>query len=146
MLIGKNGRICGTVGGGNAEYESEQYARMLLEQSPSGQQEFTMTGVDAEKSGMICGGSLTVYFNYIPAGDAETIKLADRAAHYFAADTALWLFIAFGGSMSLYTKQDGFIGAPCPDTLLEKLPRMSKTAEVDGITYHFEQINDPGKV
>lgn len=146
MLIGKGGRICGTVGGGSAEYESEQFARTLLAQQTHGQQDFAMTSTDAEQSGMICGGSLSVYFHYIPAGDAYTRTLADKAEAYYAADTALWLFQRFGGPLSLYTKADGFIGEPCPDILLEKLPRMSKTAEAAGSTYHFEQINDPGKV
>ena len=146
MLVGRDGRICGTVGGGSAEYQSEQYARALLGRQSHGQKDFAMTGTDAEQAGMICGGGLSVYFHYIPAGDAYTRALADAAEAYYAADTALWLFLRLGGRLSLYTRADGFTGDPCPESLLEKLPRMSKTAEAAGSTYHMEQINDPGKV
>ena len=146
MLVGADGRICGTVGGGSAEYESEQYARTLLAAGQSGGRDFAMTGADAAQAGMICGGSLTVQFHYIPAGDAYTLALADAAEAYFAADAALWLFLRTDGRLSLYTRADGFTGDPCPESLLEKLPRMSRTAEADGAVWHIEQINDPGKV
>ena len=33
MLVGKDGRICGTIGGGAVEYRSEQIAKTVLEGS-----------------------------------------------------------------------------------------------------------------
>ena len=35
MLVNKQGRVCGTIGGGTAEYKSIQYAQALLERRQS---------------------------------------------------------------------------------------------------------------
>ena len=34
MLVGRKGRICGTIGGGAVEYRSEQIAAKVLEERP----------------------------------------------------------------------------------------------------------------
>ena len=46
MLVGKDGRICGTIGGGAVEYRSEQIALQVLEKKVSGQQDFSLTRED----------------------------------------------------------------------------------------------------
>ena len=43
MLIGKDGRICGTIGGGAVEYRSEQIAATVLEEKTSLGHDFTLT-------------------------------------------------------------------------------------------------------
>ena len=41
MLIGREGRICGTIGGGAVEYRSQQIAAKVLEEKTSLGQDFT---------------------------------------------------------------------------------------------------------
>ena len=36
MLVGRGGRICGTIGGGAVEYKSEQLAKRVLDEKRSG--------------------------------------------------------------------------------------------------------------
>ena len=83
MLIGSEGRICGTIGGGAVEYRSEQIAARVLEEKTSLGHGFTLTKDDVQNLGMICGGACNVFFHYIPAGDGHTIELCAEAEEQF---------------------------------------------------------------
>ncbi|MFW5672893.1 MAG: XdhC family protein, partial [Acetivibrio ethanolgignens] len=91
MLIGKQGRICGTIGGGAVEYRSEAIAKTVLENKSSYGHDFTLTKDDVQNLGMICGGTCNVFFHYIPTGDSSLIALAEEAERRFAKGEELWL-------------------------------------------------------
>ena len=59
MLVGKNGRISGTIGGGAVEYRAECMALDILEKKESCQHEFRLNHKDVENIGMICGGDVS---------------------------------------------------------------------------------------
>ena len=142
MLIGKEGRICGTIGGGAVEYRSEQIgAKVLAEQTSLGH-DFTLTKDDVQNLGMICGGACNVFFHYLPAGDAHTLELTDRAEAAFRRGTDLWLLTDVGENdrMGLYTKDGGFWGIEVP----EAFP-LSRHPERIGDIFS-EQINTSGRV
>lgn len=63
MLIYKDGRTVGTVGGGCMESEVVSRARLMLKGIESACQliKLDMTGKDAEEEGMVCGGVVEVY-------------------------------------------------------------------------------------
>src|SRR5450756_1380441 len=65
MIVTKNGRQAGTIGGGAVEYRSEQMAAEILENKTNRLHDFTLTANQVEDLGMICGGSVTVYFRYL---------------------------------------------------------------------------------
>ena len=48
MLVSKDGRLCGTIGGGAVEYRSEQIALQVLAKQVSGQQDFSLTRNDVQ--------------------------------------------------------------------------------------------------
>ena len=83
MLIGREGRICGTIGGGAVEYRSQQIAAKVLEDKTSLGHSFTLTKDDVQKLGMICGGACDVFFHYLPAGDSHTLMLCEEAEGEF---------------------------------------------------------------
>ena len=142
MLIGKKGRICGTIGGGAVEYRSEQIAATVLEKKTSLGQDFTLTKDDVQNLGMICGGACDVFFHYLPAGDIHTIMLCDEAEAEFQKGTNLWLLTELGekGQMGLYSDNLGFWGILHSDKL-----RLSRHPERFGNIF-AEQINASGKV
>ncbi len=148
MLVGKNGRICGTIGGGAVEYRSEQIALNVLEKKVSGQQDFSLTRDDVQNLGMICGGDVNVFFHYIPAGDTDTLSLAEEALRLFETGDALWLIsnITAGGALSLYTKKKGVCGQPVPEWVLHQLPRQPKLLKQEAESYCVEQISGSGRV
>ena len=96
MLVGKDGRICGTIGGGAVEYRSEKIAGDVIREKSSRDHDFTLTKDDVQNLGMICGGACNVFFHYIPAGDAHTRTLCEKAEGEFQKGRDLWLLTDVG--------------------------------------------------
>ena len=142
MLVGKEGRICGTIGGGAVEYRSEQIAAKVLEKKTSLGHNFTLTKDDVQNLGMICGGACDVFFNYLPAGDSHTIMLCEKAESQFQKGANLWLLTDVGanGQMGLYAEDLGFWGISVSDNLT-----LSRHSERTGNIF-AEQINVSGRV
>ena len=148
MLVSRDGRLCGTIGGGAVEYRSEQIALQVLAKQVSGQQDFSLTRNDVQNLGMICGGDVNVFFHYIPEGDPQTLELVRKALELFETGEAFWLLsdIAKGGTLSLYTRKNGTFGPAVPDWVLGKLPRQPKLLQQEGESWCVEQINGSGRV
>ena len=142
MLVGKEGRICGTIGGGAVEYRSEQIAAKVLAEKTSLGHDFTLTKDDVQNLGMICGGACNVYFHYLRSGDAHTIMLCDEAEAQFQKGSDLWLLteIGQGGKMGLYSRDLGLWGIAVSEEL-----KLSRHPEKIGNIF-AEQINTSGRV
>ena len=142
MLVGKEGRICGTIGGGAVEYRSIQLALETLKQQRSGMEDFTLTKDDVKNLGMICGGDVNVFFHYIPASDAGTIALTREAERQYAAGGNLWLVsdIQKGGELSLFTQDTA------PQWLQPHMGRHAHRVREDGRDFFVEQIATSGRV
>ena len=148
MLIGKKGRLAGTIGGGTVEYRSEQIAAEILENKRSGEQNFTLTKDDVENLGMICGGAVGVFFYYIPAGDKKTTTLANEVEKRFELGQDIWLIsdIARDGRLAIWSKAGGSFGFEIPDMVLKSLSRQPSRIRESNIDMYAEQIGSSGKV
>lgn len=60
MLVGRRGRVRGTVGGGHVEASIEQAARKCLENGRPEMLRFTFDDDMADEGGLICGGTIRV--------------------------------------------------------------------------------------
>ena len=142
MLVGREGRIYGTIGGGAVEYRSEHIAAEQLAKRASLEHDFTLTKDDVQNLGMICGGDVKVFFHYIPAGDANAIAVSDEAGARFERGDSFWLVsdLAHDGALSVADK------ASAPEWLLPYLsghPQRVKDEEHD---IFAEQLNSSGRV
>jgi len=148
MLVGKKGRLAGTIGGGAVEYRSEQIAAEILENKRSGEHNFTLTKDDVENLGMICGGAVGVFFLYIPAGDQETISLAKEVEKRFEQGQDIWLIsdLMGDGRLAIWSKTGGSFGFDIPQTVLESLSRQPARIKEADIDIYAEQIGSSGKV
>lgn len=148
MLVGTDGRICGTIGGGAVELRSEHIAISVLNERRSDVYHFSLTKNDVQDLGMICGGEVNVFFHYIPAGDANTILIAEEIESHYNAGEDLWLIleISDGGSLGLYSKKKGFFDIDVPDWVSGLLPRHSQRQMCEGRDFYIEQIYTSGKV
>ena len=142
MLVGKDGRICGPIGGGAVEYRSEKIAGEVLKAKSSRGHDFTLTRDDVQNLGMICGGACNVFFHYLPAGDAHTLTLCEKAEEEFKAGGDLWLLTDVGekSTMGLYSQKLGLWGIQDPGNL-----RYARHPERIGDIF-LEQINASGRV
>jgi len=150
MLIGREGRLCGTIGGGAVEYRSEQMAAQVLADKCSFVENFRLNSSDVANLGMICGGAVDVYFRYIPAGDKAALALTERIEAMFASGEQCWLICELsagtGGKMAVYGKRSGLFGDEVPEELTEMLSSRPKQIECNGSSYYCEQLLSPGKV
>lgn len=140
MLVNREGRICGTIGGGAVEHRSVLIAQDVLEKKNSCRESFNLNQDDIQKLGMICGGACTVFFHYISAGNRDAVTLAEEAERYFEEGRDLWLIcdIASGGTMRLADKSD----AEWAELLTRKPNRVIK----DGKDLFIEKISSAGYV
>ena len=148
MLVADTGRVCGTIGGGAVEFRSEQIAAQMLKEKRSGEHDFSLTRDDVQNLGMICGGAVQVFFRYLPAGDGETLALAETAEKLFAEGKDLWLLSDIGadGRLGLYGKECGYVAFDAPDWLDGELTRHPHRCVRDGRDIYVEQIHSSGRV
>ena len=148
MLVGRGGRICGTIGGGAVEYRSEHIAAEVLKEKKSGSHDFSLTKNDVQNLGMICGGDVKVYFRYIPAGDGETLALAAEAERRFEGGQDMWLLneISDSGRMCIYSADEGSFPYEPPLWTKDLMSRKPQSGEREGREFYAEQINSSGRV
>jgi xanthine dehydrogenase accessory factor len=151
MLVDKTGRVCGTIGGGTVEYKSIQYAQKLLEQQQSRRKTYRLHPNDEEELGMVCGGDVDVYFQFIEGGDEKTIAFMKQCLNRLEKDEDLWLFIDLTNptdwAMALYGMDVPLAGMDLSEDAIKALARnkgvMIKTGDR---RIYGEPINFAGKV
>ena len=145
MLVGRQGRICGTIGGGAVEHRSVELALQVLEEQASICRDFSLNRNDVQNLGMICGGQVEVFFHYLPQADDHILSLARRIETAFANSEALWLLadLGQGGTLGCYTAADGVSGLDWPDFQPSGHPLRRRQ---DGRDLYAEQIASSGKV
>jgi len=150
MLVTAAGRLCGTIGGGAVEYRGEQIAQEVLRAKGSKAEHFQLRKNDVADLGMICGGDVDVYFDYIPAGDEETLALLRKIRHLFDAGEQSWLITEItegkNGALSVYSKHSGLFGASVPEELLPTLESRPRQHSIDGRKFYSEKLLQAGKV
>ena len=91
LAVFQTGAPIGTVGGGNVEYEAIQLAKELLASGGSAVRRYQFIQGEAASLGMVCGGDVTLHFQYLPAGDAETISLLRELMAATGGNADVWL-------------------------------------------------------
>lgn len=92
MLVGDAGLLCGTIGGGPAEFNAVEKARELLRCGENTVHRYVLRQNPMEDVGAVCGGEVTAAFHYAPAGHAGWEALAqDVLAHLRARRPAYLL-------------------------------------------------------
>jgi len=94
MAIAKDGRCCGTVGGGPAEAMAQKTGRNAHQTKASTLLRVDLTGKDAAADGMICGGRIDILVEYIPALD-QYLQIFTRLLRGWAAGPATFLYTMF---------------------------------------------------
>lgn len=98
MLVGPGGRILGTVGGGAVEARSEEMALEVLAQKESRCHLFQLHSGAKEDIGMVCGGDVSVLFQFIPRNSETWAALAGTLLAQVAQRSPGWLVLKTDGS------------------------------------------------
>ena len=107
MLVGAEGRILGTIGGGAVEGRAEAMARKYLREQHSGCHLFQLHTAASENIGMVCGGDVQVLFQYIPGTSQLWRSLAEKLLEMTAARQPGWLALKTDGSAPSLIRADG---------------------------------------
>ena len=141
MLVGREGRIFGTIGGGNLEYQAVLHAQELVQEKKSEYREYDLGTGEGKGLGMVCGGRVKVCFYFMNGahGEAESLAQALAAQEQYRS---YWIFFALGGTGIRVLEKEAW----------EMLPAAQEKAghcrilELDGKTYYAEEFCYDGKV
>jgi len=128
MAVFPDGRIQGTIGGGNVEYAAQKIAGECLAAGEDALREFHFVPGDADNLGMVCGGHVTVQFQYLPSGKSQAAAVLQDLLEASERNTGVWLLrkIEGGRVTAMGTAERGSVRhlretpADLPALLLEK--------------------------
>jgi xanthine dehydrogenase accessory factor len=150
MLVGREGRLYGTVGGGAVEHRSILTAAEALASKSSKSRAFILRPNDVEDLGMICGGDVKIYFQYMPARGAQEIAFARHALACLEKREGTWLIADITDDSwlpGLYTKNRGFFALPLgAEHIPELIKRKPFQKEINGRLYYSEPFVPAGQV
>lgn len=98
MLVGADGRILGTVGGGPTEKLCEDRAIRLIREKRCETHEFLLHSNSIEDIGAVCGGDVEVYFQFIDGGSECWIETAKCVLSSVSEKKKAWLIQRTDGS------------------------------------------------
>lgn len=96
MLVGEDGYLTGTIGGGMLEYKAIQQAQADLQAKKSVLRQYRLTKDEAAGLGMVCGGDVDVLFRVILPGE-ETCRTVERIQNCLQRYEKGWLVLPLTG-------------------------------------------------
>jgi len=91
LAVFSDGSTGGTVGGGNVEYEATVLAKDLLRRGENALRHFRFVQGDAASLGMVCGGDVTLHFQYLAAGEDGALSWMRELAAASEKNADKWL-------------------------------------------------------
>lgn len=98
LAVFPEGSSIGTIGGGNVEYSAQLLAKELLTQERDALREFRFVQGDAASLGMVCGGDVTVQFQYLSPNEPATVLVLRDLMEASGENLNTWLVRRLEGS------------------------------------------------
>lgn len=151
MAVFETGETMGTVGGGAVELEAVRQARTLFVSRQSVVRGFELARSEVEDIGMVCGGSVTIYYQFFDHADTRSCEVLSRLVEVLGGQTNAWLLYAIAqGALSQMGLYDEERGMQFFDALTEEAlrPMLSTRAvyESGEPIYYVEPIVRRGRV
>lgn len=147
MLVRRDGKSFGTIGGGRVEFEAQKHAAEVYAAGESGSVGYNLAPNDVADLGMICGGKVTVYFQYISPNDADMAELLGYLAAAFERGEKTWLIRKFSGEKvtdtGIYGEKGLLFGRSMKEN--EILPLLKPCSVLSG-EYYVEPMVREGRV
>lgn len=141
MAVLKDGTTCGTIGGGAVELLAAKQALDALERGTSSLCAFDLSPNQVNDIGMICGGAVTVYFQYFDPQDKPAADTLRKWLDALENEKAAWLYLALDDSR---VQEFQIFSAPPAD----KADLFGAKAKFSGSSpmYYTEPVSRPGRV
>ena len=75
MAVFSDDGAIGTIGGGAIEFEAQKQAALMFDSKSAHITSYTLTKNDAADLGMICGGDVTLFYEYLEPGEGRCLEL-----------------------------------------------------------------------
>ena len=95
MGVFADGTTAGTIGGGAIEYEAMKQATLMFESKRSHIASYKLDKNDIADLGMVCGGDVTVFYEYLDPSDAHTPQLYKLMRAMLDKNEDSWLIRRF---------------------------------------------------
>ena len=129
MLVNMDGRLLGTIGGGAVEYEAEQLGLSLLNEKRSCVHDYVLRKNKTEDLGMVCGGDVTAFFQFIDHTDSRWGALAGAVSKRTSARMPGWLVQQLDGGFPALLGENGELlaGEIIENTAVYQIPGCMRT-------------------
>lgn len=111
MAVFSDGTTAGTIGGGTVEYRAITMAADILRSGVGCTRSFHLNHNDVADLGMICGGDMTVLFQFLSGASSETCSMVTEICQLFSRRENAWLITTIDGniasSMGFYCEGSG---------------------------------------
>jgi xanthine dehydrogenase accessory factor len=97
MLIGREGRRWGTIGGAVPEHLAIEEGKKLITEKHSALRTYILHPNDAADIGAKCGGEISVLLFFLNSAEGKTAALVDAGLAAFSAPEPCWLAFSLGG-------------------------------------------------
>ena len=150
MIVGKEGRIYGTIGGGAVEFTCEKKAAEVLENKKSYNHSYMLRKNEIQDLGMICGGDVKCHFQYISPDDKQVREAIDYALELFDKGVDIWIITdvtdGVESGLAVYCRETGAKGMAVDEEFAKGLTDEAIKVEINGRTICAEQINSSQRV
>jgi xanthine dehydrogenase accessory factor len=141
MATISDGSSIGTIGGGAVEHKVQQMALSALKDKKSLIKSFTLSPNEKEDLGMICGGNVTVYVQYVSAGDENARALFAYGSDLFSQNIDSWLVT------DITDENDWRMNIHAPDSNpSDNWPTRCAQVEISGRKFYSEPLTRAGRV
>lgn len=151
MLVKADGSTLGTIGGGAVEYRAQKIAMEALRKRESFIQGFSLTKHEVADIGMICGGNVTVYFQYVSWEDRGFAETCRQVTRCLERNQDSWLILDITDvtcwRMGVFVSGGWQTGMEVPEQLIGNLnSSRSQQVVIEGRVYYMEPLVQAGIV
>jgi xanthine dehydrogenase accessory factor len=144
MLVGRTGRLCGTIGGGRVEFEAEQRAKAYLQSEISDLEHYRLYANEIADLGMICGGETDAHFRTVGPDEKDIYEMLFKIEEQFAEHRSTWIAYDLSEktkcAIAIYNDACGVCGMALPDEIFRSRPQGSCKVLSDGKEYYVEKL------
>lgn len=150
MVVRKDGTALGTIGGGAVEYQAGLMAADVMKDKKSFTKGFRLVKGQAADLGMICGGDVVIYFQYVSPENTEFLAVCEEGIRASDRDEDSWIVTDItdetAWAMGICSESMGMQGLPAEGDLEAlKQPRAVQVS-VEGRKYYSEPLVRAGIV
>lgn len=91
MVVGEAGCLYGTIGGGISEHLAEEEAKTLIQEKRSLLKAYILHPNKEADLGAVCGGDVSVYFQYLNPEDPGIVAVIQGGIEYFTGREHIWM-------------------------------------------------------